>query len=190
MWESGQTIVRRDLHLGRPWFAAPVIVVRDDPDLLVSYTPEGAPFGFVGEDHPWFGRERWSGHGALELQRPGEEHAVRVFWSGPERSHAAWYFNLQAPFRRTPIGFDTSDQVLDLWLEPGGEWHWKDAEEFARATRNGRFTPREAAAIQAQGDRLAARLVRGERWWDESWAAWAPDPAWKVAELPEGWDVV
>jgi hypothetical protein len=189
-WRRGDVIVRRDMRGDRPWLAVPVVVVSDEPDLLVSYTPEGAPFGFVGDDHPWFGRERWTGHGALELQRPGRAHAVWVFWEGPKRQHAAWYFNLQAPFKRTPIGFDTSDQVLDLWLEPGGTWHWKDVDEFERHARDGRFTPGEAAAIRAEGERVAARLDRGERWWDERWASWEPDPGWPIPELLPGWDRV
>ncbi|MDX6472710.1 MAG: hypothetical protein QOK22_1526, partial [Gaiellaceae bacterium] len=45
----------------------------------------------------------------------------------------------------------------------------------------GRFTPEEVARIRAEATRVGAALDRGERWWDETWAAWAPDPAWRVS---------
>ncbi len=67
---------------GRPWLGTIVFVVRDTPDLLVSYLPEDAPFGFPEGDwpgdgrHPWHGRGAWEGHGVLMLQRPGESYAV------------------------------------------------------------------------------------------------------------------
>lgn len=189
-WRTGEVIVRRDVFRGRPWLAVPVVVVRDEPDLLVTYTPEGAPFGFVGDDHPWFGRERWTGHGTLELLEPGRAHSIWVFWDGPHREHAAWYFNLQDPFRRTAIGFDTHDHELDLWMEPDGTWHWKDVELFEQAVGARRYTPSQATAVRAEGERIAAKLGRGERWWDESWAHWQPDPRWPVLELPPGWDRV
>ena len=46
------------------------------------------------EVHPWADREAWQGHGVLQLQRPGEMHAVWVFWSGPDRTFSYWYVNL------------------------------------------------------------------------------------------------
>src|SRR5881227_2050043 len=51
-----------------------VLVVRDEPGLLVTYLAEGTPFTFVPgpEVHPWADREAWQGHGVLQLQRPGE----------------------------------------------------------------------------------------------------------------------
>ena len=97
-----------------------VVVVDDSPDLLVTYLPEGAPFSFPrsadGRPHPWLGKERWQGHGVLTLQRPAESYAVWHFWDGPERRFAGWYLNLQRPFRRTPIGYDTQDLELDVWI--------------------------------------------------------------------------
>ncbi len=52
-WSTGDVVVERDIARGRPWLAYPVYVVDDAPDLLVTYTPEGAPFGFLpGSDHP------------------------------------------------------------------------------------------------------------------------------------------
>jgi RimJ/RimL family protein N-acetyltransferase len=172
-----------------------VLVVEDRPGLLVTYLPPGAPFAFPDGDwpggrHPWHGRGGWEGHGVLMLHRPGDRHAVWLFWEGPERSFTGWYLNLQEPFRRTRLGFDTQDLELDVWIPAGGRPRRKDWELLGHRVAEGRFTPAEAESILADGEALAATAEAGERWWDDAWAAWAPDPAWAPGPLPRGWDVV
>ena len=194
-WQPGDPIVRRDVWRGRPVVGWGGNVVSDEDDLLVLYMPEGAPLAFppgdfFGAPHPWSHRDRWHGHGVLQLQRPGELHAVWVFWEGPEREHAAWYVNLQEPFRRTPLGFDTQDLELDLVLTPDGAWEFKDDEELEGWIERGRWTPEEIAAIRAEGARVASELQAGRRWWDDAWAAWEPDPSWPAPVLPERWDAL
>ena len=47
MWSEGETVLRREvLNDGRCWTQMPVVVVRDEPELLASYIPTGAPFEF------------------------------------------------------------------------------------------------------------------------------------------------
>lgn len=41
VWRPGEVIVHREVWRGHPRRAVPVIVVRDEPALLVTYTPEG-----------------------------------------------------------------------------------------------------------------------------------------------------
>lgn len=190
----GDVVVRREILLGEVWFAFPTICVEDSDDLLALYVPTGTVFGFPEAGrfpagrHPWQGRSsQWSGHGKLMLHRPGEAHAIDVFWTGPERSFAGWYFNLQDPFRRTRIGVDTLDHELDLWWAADADrYAWKDVEEFEQRLVEGRY-PGRAAAIRAEGQRIAALLDAGHRWWDEGWASWRPDPAWLPPSLPSDW---
>ena len=98
--------------------------------VLATYLPEGAPFVFADDhplgDHPWSGRPAWQGHGVLMLQRPGESYAVWHFWDGPDREFAGWYLNIQEPFRRTTLGYDTQDLELDVWAPAEGGWVLKD----------------------------------------------------------------
>jgi hypothetical protein len=186
MWRPGQTIVRREVrNEGWAWLEVPVLVVRDDPDLLVTYLPEGAPFTFPPgpEPHPWSGRGVWQGHGVLMLQRPEEAHAVWVFWEGPERNLACWYLNLQEPFRRSDRGYDTQDLELDVVVHPDGRWERKDEELLDERLREGRFTAEQLVEIRAEGARIEAELAAGRRWWDPSWALWEPDPAWRLEEV-------
>jgi hypothetical protein len=186
MWSEGAVIVRREvLNDGRVWLEVPVVVVRDGPALLATFIPEGAPLRFPHGDwptatgrHPWHGHTRWEGHGVLMLQRPGEAHAIWVFWHGQKREFAGWYVNLQEPFRRAESGYDTQDLELDIWVPVGGGWEWKDADVLDERIREGRYTEEQVAATWAEGRRVAAELDAGRHWWDDKWAAWRPDPSW------------
>jgi len=192
MWCEGEVILRREvLNDGRSWCEAPVIVVRDDGELLATYIAEGAPFRFPAGSwptasglHPWHGKRRWHGHGVLMLQRPEDMHSVWVFWQGERRELAGWYVNIQEPFRRTPLGYDTQDLELDIWVPRDAPWQWKDDELLEERVREGRFTPAQAQAARAEGRRVAAELDAGRRWWDDAWAEWTPDPAWPTPEFP------
>jgi hypothetical protein len=174
-----------------------VHVVQDDDTMLATYIAEGAPFEFPpgpwpidGGLHPWHGKERWAGHGVLMLQRPGDAHAVWVFWHGQGREFRGWYVNLQDPFRRTPIGYDTQDLELDIVVPLGEGPQWKDDELLDRRVREGRFTAEQARAVRAEGTRLTRELEAGRQWWSDDWASWEPDPEWRPARLPQGWDAV
>jgi hypothetical protein len=170
-----------------------VYVVEDDPELLVTYLARGAPFEFPDGPwpgsgrHPWHGRGVWDGHGVLMLHRPGDSYAVWHFWDGPERRFAGWYVNLQEPFRRTPVGFDTLDLELDIWIPADGRWRFKDWDLLDASVGEGRFTSEEVAVIRAEGLRIADELEAGNTWWQEHWAFWQPDPSWQLAGLPTGW---
>ena len=191
-WQRGEVIVHRELWRGQPWSAFPVVVVEDTSDLLVTYLPEEAPFAFPpsadGRLHPWADRPAWQGHGMLALRRPGEAYSVMHFWERPERRFAGWYLNLEEPFRRTATGYDGQDLELDIWLPASGGYELKDEEMVGERVREGRFTEGQAEAIHALGRELVAMLERGERWWDESWTSFVPDPAWRAPSFPDGWE--
>jgi hypothetical protein len=191
MWQPGEAIIRREVWRGEPYGAWGGHVVLDEDDLLVLYMPTGSPLefscDFFGGPHPWGRQRRWYGHGVLQLQRPGEMHSVWVFWDGPERELAAWYVNIQEPFRRTPIGFDTQDLELDIVVERDGTWTVKDDEQLPQWVERGRYTEAQVAAIRAEGARVIAELEAGRRWWSDDWATWEPDPDWPAPTLPEGW---
>ena len=193
MWRSGETIVRREVWHGRAWAGTTVIVVEDTHALLATYLPAGAPFAFPEGDwpggrHPWHGRGAWEGHGTLMLQRPGDAYGVWVFWDGDDRRFAGWYVNLQEPFTRTAVGYDTLDHELDLIVDPNGDLEWKDVELLDERVRDGRFTTAEAEAIRGEAARVAADIDADRRWWSDDWIAWEPPSDWRPAPLPPGWD--
>jgi len=191
-WRPGDVIVRREvLNDGRVWAEIPVIVVRDDPELLVTYVADGAPLRFPPGDwptatglHPWHGKARWRGPGVLMLQRPGDAYAVWVFRAPVTLEFRGWYINMQEPFRRTADGYDTQDLELDLWLPAPGGLEWKDDDVLEQRVAEGRFTPEQVGATRGEARQLARALAAGNRWWSDEWADWAPDPSWPPPGFP------
>lgn len=185
---GGEPVVRREVWRGRPVGAWAGLVVRDDPELLVLWMPSGSPLAFTndffGAPHPWSGRDQWHGPGVLQLQRPGDAYAV---WHGCGPDLDGWYVNFQEPFRRTPLGIDTLDSVLDIVIARDGAWRWKDEEELDDWIARGRYSQAEVARIRAEGERLAADLDAGRRWWSDDWFEWKPDPEWFAPVLPAEW---
>lgn len=182
-FEYGEQILARQVRYGKCWLEAPVRVLRDDDELLVTYLFEGSPFVTPDPDFPWGPHPRlaygsFQGHGTVQQQRPGAAHAIWAFWSGPDRAFSHWYVNFQEPFRRIDGGIETFDQALDLVVEPDGSYRWKDVEQFESMVADGLFTAAEARAIRAEADQAATELDAGRRWWDESWADWTPPPDW------------
>jgi uncharacterized protein len=205
MWQPGERIVLRSWRSGQLTWAAPVIVVADAPDCIALYLPVNTPIKLavhldgspIPRDIPYEERHAlawrigdgiWHSEHRLLLTRPGSAHAFSLFWGGADWSFHGWYVDLLRPLTRTPLGFDTEDQVLDIVVAPDCSWQWKDEDEFASAQRVGRFTADEATAIRAEGERVIA-AIEARAWpLDTGWEHWRPDPAWEKPRLPEGWD--
>lgn len=193
-WQAGEAVVRREIVGGLPWLGWMVNVVVDSPELLATYSPHGSAFHFPSGDwptsdgrHPWHGNEGWRGNGTLMLQRPGDRYAVWLFWSGPDREFRGWYVNLESPFARTEIGFDTRDLELDLVIAPDRSWTMKDVDLLWQRHEEGRFSIAEVRNILDLGASVGRMIDSGNWWWEDSWVDWRPDPLWKVPEIPEGW---
>ena len=123
----------------------------------------------------------------LVLMRPGDWHALWVSWLDDGR-HFGWYVNLQRPFRRTALGYETMDLALDVVVAPDRTWRWKDEDELALFVEHGVFDPALAERVRDEGLRVAGRAERNDPPFDEPWPAWQPDPAWPRPQLPRGWD--
>lgn len=204
MWQRGDQIVLRFTWSGDLAWIEPVTVVEDSLTLIALYlamdTPIKRPEMADGQPVPRFqtyeSRQRvpwqlgdacWLATSVLWLARPGSSHAIGVFWQGPEREFAGWYGNLQAPLVRTPLGFDSTDHVLDVTIAPDRTWEWKDEDEFAIVQERGLILPADARAIRAEGERIIAAAEANAWPFNAGWEHWQPDPAWTVPMMPEGW---
>lgn len=204
---AGERIVHRsvDRASGVIMTVLAQIVVRDEPGAIVTYMPEGSLRKRRSGDRSGGPRGRqlvrwdggyedvtWSRTHVLMVHRPGDAFSVWTAWSAAEWRHVWSYVNLEEPWRRIPIGFDSRDLWLDLWSEPGSqEWHWKDEDELAWAVEAGRCTLERARAIRRAGESALEALDRREPPFDEAWADWRPDPRWPVPTVPPEWkDVV
>jgi hypothetical protein len=199
-FEPGAVVVHRDLQRGRIWYARAEIVVEDREERLLTYWPPGAevrlPTASDGgaqvrlPTSPWILRpSRWHSFGVLCHWRPGDHHSVWLFWDRAWRFDR-WYVNLQAPFVRTPLGFDATDDVLDIEIRPNREWTWKDDDELEEAIKAALLTAGEADVIRSEGRRAIERMNRRSEPFTTDWTAWRPDEAWSVPVLPKGWDAV
>ena len=192
-WQPGDQIVRRELCLGRPWLGQAVVVVEDSDELLALYVAEGSELAYPDGDwpggrHPWHGKDRWRGHGVLQLQRPDEAHAVWLFWRGPEAALAFWYVNLQAPFRRTAAGIDTMDHELDIVIEPNGSWRFKDEELLDEWIRLGRWTEAEVGGDPRRGRPHRRRARGGQALVERQLGGLAARPGVARRRPPDGWE--
>ena len=197
-----ETCVVQEVWRERVWAARPMRVVRDEGDFAALWFPRGTAWKAptTPPDLPraadrgerladcalsgrWVFRDVEWDVDTLVLLREGPWHALWVSWL-PSGEQWGWYVNLQRPFRRTELGFETMDLVLDLIVDPDGSWRWKDEDELATWVARGVFEPELAERIRAEGESVLARAP-----WPTGWEKWRPDPAWELPELPDGWDV-
>ena len=96
------------------------------------------------EEAEWYG-------GRLMLHERDAAHSVYVQW-GRTGEFLGWYVNLEEPWRETALGFDTTDHLLDIWIDPDRSWRWKDEDHLAEAVEVGLFTREQADGVRAKGN--------------------------------------
>jgi hypothetical protein len=193
----GQTIVRRYLLGDRVTWVNPMRVIRDDDAGLLLWMPVGSDVLVLRDadgrrlhDTPFYDmrelalvREIWQDNDILMLMPPGAAHSV--WWFFTQGSFAGWYVNLEAPYVRTGAGVDTTDLVLDIWVEPDRVWRWKDVDEMAeRIGRPHYFDSAAAAEIRAEGERVVKLIEAGAYPFDGTHVDFRSDPAWTPLAVP------
>ena len=61
----------------------------------------------------------WDSYPGTRLIRWGAGHSLELFYDGTTDAFVGWYVNVQEPLRRSRLGFDTDDLVLDIWIKAG-----------------------------------------------------------------------
>jgi hypothetical protein len=97
--ELGDHIVLRGVWRRRLWWAIPVTVVQDKPDLIALYWPSGAPDknpekrltprDLLSTKRPDLVERKWGDTNVLMLATPGEAHAVYAMWEA-EHNNFDW----------------------------------------------------------------------------------------------------
>jgi hypothetical protein len=188
----------RGILKGKLWWACPAYIVQDVPDLIALYWPVGTPtrspvrrptvsdelYNRIElEDH------NWTDNDILSLNIPGAACSIELMWSTDTHSLRCWYVHLQQPLRRTRIGFDTMDQMLDIVISPDRlSWQWKDEDEFAEAEALGVYSQVKAQAIRAEGERVIAMLNAQASPFCDGWEKWVPPKEWSIPDFPAGWE--
>ena len=197
----GTPVALRELWNGRVWTARPAVVVHDEPnETAFCVFPgthwkaparrNGTPLRLPEPD--WRPIERlWSGSTILSFAWPAAPYAVLLWFEQGSGELSRFYVNLQEPLRRTGIGFDTVDHILDAVIEPDRTaWAWKDEDELAEAVARGLFTLEQAASFREQGERAVRRVLDGHPPFDRDWTGWEPEANWRIPRLPADWEDV
>jgi predicted RNA-binding protein associated with RNAse of E/G family len=205
-WPSGETVVVQEVWDGRVWAARPMSVVDDDGDFVALWFPKGTIWKRPTSTSPQLADEtrgtrlarclssgEWVFEDAewdvstLVLMRSGDWHAVWVSWLD-DGTQWGWYVNLQRPYRRTVIGFETMDLALDVLVENDRTWRWKDEDELETFVTAGVLDGSLADHLRVEGLRVARKAERNEPPFDESWSLRRPAPARKRQNLEGKWD--
>lgn len=182
----------------------PVTVVRDDDEAIALYVAVGAPLKVQAQrdgtrltrNTPFLERERmiggladgeWTGHHVLQLVRPGRMSAIWLIWRDPDWAFRGYYANLQAPLRRTRLGFDTADYLLDVEIGTDFSCNWKNEDEWETAWEHHLIDRDILERVRAEGEWVIAD-VSARRWpFGAGLESWRPDPAWPIPTMPPNW---
>jgi hypothetical protein len=201
-FSPGQNIVLRTLWQGKIWSAGPEIIVQDTPELLVFYIMPGAVWKRPitrsgGRIKPRFKVSGeytvkdtvWRDFFCLRLKVPSADYSVELFFN-LDMVFLAWYINMETPFRRIPVGFEYTDEELDVILKPDlSSWQWKDEDEFAEAISLGIISQERSAYLYKEGERVAKWIQSGKSPFN-GWEKWRTNPSWCIPTLPNGWDIL
>lgn len=186
-------------------FAVAGIVLHDDDEFIVVASVSGSdkaerageragPRGRNIVDSLWTGSYTlgvWDGESVVRIHRRGECWSIWRFHDGHDWSRA-WYGNLETPWTRTAIGYDTQDWTLDVVADgvPGtDDWdvRLKDDDELDWFVAQGTYTTEQAASIREIGRTLAHDLNLAGREEGTRWGAWTPPRDAQPAALAGGW---
>jgi hypothetical protein len=199
--KPGDTIVARSVDREKQVVqtATPWTVVRHDEQSIVLYKPVGTLHkvrtGRYGGPRDrmlleWDGGysdQVWRHTNVLMFHRFSDAHSIWLSRDDGTQEVRWWYVNLEEPWRPTAIGFDSRDNLLDLWSGPDGEWHWKDEDELAWAIDNAWMSADRDRELRAEGERALERFRQRDEPLDEDWLGFRPAPSWTIPLLPDGW---
>jgi hypothetical protein len=205
-FEAGSTVVRRDTLDGRIWTAYPYRVLADSGDELVLACWPGievlAPTTWTEWLRTGDAGVRMRGIANLAARRwelapwTWRDTSVRSrfgvgdYWSvhqftGPAPGEAHWYVNFERPGRRTSIGFDSFDLLVDLIVDPESlTWQWKDEDEYQHGRRLGLISDATHAQVDEARQAVLALVQARQGPFASEWTDWRPDPGWPLPALP------
>ena len=197
----GDAVVLRYITSGgRIEMCWPCRVVEDRDDVVALFIAAGSPYkagpkrsaaekrrqprvGLPPDEYVWR-------NDTLRLLFPEQSHSVSLSWQreGDTQRLLKYFVNMEEPFRRTAIGFDTQDHTLDIEFTPALAWHWRDEPELANHVAEGFYTAELASAARAEGERVIDAVRRREHECLRGWAEWSPPPQWRIPAFVVGWD--
>jgi hypothetical protein len=201
-WQPGDSVILRNtgFFIGEAW-GTPHVVVEDTDERVVLYRPEGTRWAIWSFDDETMREPAPTRMDVLRLMFPGVSYAVELYFateSGEpyaDFSHLTgrfrgWKLNIEGPFKRTHHGFDTTDDVLDIFVQPDGTWHWTDETELDFWLEHGAYKPEERAHFFATAEAMEKLIEAGAPPFDDEFVDWTPPAHFAMPTLPDGWHLV
>jgi hypothetical protein len=108
-------------------------------------------------------------------------------FAGPGSRFYGWKVDIVSPFRRTELGFDICDEVLDIVVKFDRAYQWKDEHQMARFVELGIYTQTDADRLRRAGLEVIELVERGASPFDDEWVDWRPPARKFIPEAPDGW---
>jgi hypothetical protein len=197
-WSSGDHVVFRQVWPGGVWAAIPATVIEDSSEQISVYVAPDTKFAGLNCTRQEYLRVaasgaweclfyEWTGQHHVWASAPGDACSIWTMWSATDWTHLGWKVNPETPLKRTAIGFDTTDHVLDASADLSS-WQWKDEEEFATAIELGLFTAAEGERIRQETRRVVSQCVTSRRQQLQAWTVWRPPAGWTLPVLSNSWE--
>jgi protein associated with RNAse G/E len=204
----GDPVALRGIYNQQPFYVQAGLVVKDSPRETALLIMPGAecmaPGGYLHKKHgdhtPWerwresieqswtMERYIWSRNRFLILLEPEKYYATFHIWREATGAFQCFYINFQLPFVRSHCGFDTLDLDLDIVVDPGYTWEWKDVDDYQNGIRAGGILPEWVRGIELAQPEVFSRIENKLYPLDGSWLDWLPEPGWNAPKLPAEWD--
>jgi hypothetical protein len=183
----------------------PYVVLHDTDAETALYLPEGTQLWRWDVDTQRLRAPITTVGGSVRLLYPGACYDVTAYYdtgSGPapwveryfpdaagssDGHFYGWKVDLVSPFRRTALGFDVLDEVLDIIVRPDRAYRVKDDEQFTRLTQLDIYTEDEADTVRRNAQRVARLIESAAPPFTDEWRTWRPPPGLSPPKSPPDW---
>jgi predicted RNA-binding protein associated with RNAse of E/G family len=129
----------------------------------------------------------WLGLGVLRVHRFGQPWSVWRWLDADRTWSEDFYVNLEDPWRRTPIGFDSGDWILDIVARDDSSWRYKDEDELAWVESTGAVSAEWAERARAAATAAIADIDARAWPFSADWDEWLPPSGAELPTLPGEW---
>lgn len=179
----------------------PVTVVCDDGDVIGLFQHTGSIRKRRTGERGGPGRmmvrwdgghidNEWSpGRSNLHLHQMRSRRKITRSWNAERGVYEGWYVNIELEWKRTPLGFDSWDMILDVTVSHDlSSWALKDEDELLWAEQQGLISVEDSSTARREAE-LIGSAIENRAWpFFDDWSNWEPDPGWPIPSVPDNWN--
>jgi predicted RNA-binding protein associated with RNAse of E/G family len=199
MTESGNALVLfRYIWQGRVRGAYPTALVERTSSRIVLVKPEGSPYIRPGPapnssklDGSWDVIERVADWHSMIVYDFGAWYSTWLMWDS-SGVFGGWYVDFHVPWRESELGYDTTSLAVDIAVDTGGDWSWKDREELDDLVDRGVVADTDRAMALRESERAIDDIENRRGIFSDEWTSVDQSRLRSLAPLamPSGWSEV